>query len=161
MCLPSAWIDSGASIHGVMLSAGNEIHRGSVVTNSVLGSQIIVEEDCALDHCIFLGADRSEFYSRSPKREYTTHIGKGSNLSYVILDKNVWVGEGVEISPHNGTPGKRQQILESIGLRPYRELDDGTVEGDFYIDPEMGILVIGKQYEADPKKPMLIDDLKC
>ena len=121
----------------------------------------MVEEDCSIDHCVLLGADRNEFHGNSLTRRYTTRIGSGSVLKYVILDKNVWVGRGVEISPDSGTPEVREEILRNAGLRPYRELDDGTVEGDFYIEPEMGILVIGKQYDADPKKPILPDGLKC
>ena len=89
------------------------------------------------------------------------HIGKGSKLSYAILDKNVWVGEGVDIGPHNGNADIRRKILQSIGLRPYRELDDGRIEGDFCIDPGTGILVMGKQNEADPKEPILPDGLRC
>jgi len=33
-------------------------------------------------------------------------------------------------------------------LKPYRELDDGTIEGEFHVDPRTGILIIGKQNEA-------------
>ncbi len=155
------WVSAGASTNGVILSCGDVIHRGSVVTNSVMGPQVVVEEKCKLDHCVFLGADRNEFRNNTITRKYTTNIGKDSSLSYVILDKNVWIGEGVEISPDNGTPEQRGEILQSAGLEPYRELDDGTVEGDFYIEPEMGILVIGKQYGVDPRKPIIPDGLKC
>jgi len=155
------WVSAGASTSGVILGCGDVIHRGSVVTNSVLGPQIVVEEGCMLDHCVLLGADRNEFRNNTIIRKYTTHIGKGSSLSHVILDKNVWIGEGVEVNPDNGTPEQRGEILQSTGLKPYREIDEGAVEGDFYIEPEMGILVIGKQYGADPRKPILPDGLKC
>jgi glucose-1-phosphate adenylyltransferase len=161
LCLPCAWIGSGASTHGVMLSPGDEIHQGSVITNSVLGSQVVIEEGCELDHCVFLGADRIQFSGNTVRRAYTTRIGRGTRLSHVILDKNVWVGQDVEISPRAGTPEERSGILQNTGLKPYRELDEGTVEGDFYIEPETGILVIGKQYDADPKQPILPDGLKC
>jgi ADP-glucose pyrophosphorylase len=126
-----------------------------------LGPQVVVEERCKLDHCVFLGADRNEFRNNTITRKYTTHIGKDSRLSYVILDKNVWIGEGVEISPDNGTPEQRGEILKSIGLKPYKEIENGAVEGDFYIEPEMGILVIGKQYGTDPRKPIIPHGLKC
>lgn len=159
--LPGPRIASGASVQNVILSSGNVICQGSTVTNSVLGYQVTIEEGCALDHCVLLGADRNEFHDNRIRRKYTTHIGKGSSLSYVILDRNVWVGEGVDIGPHNGSPERRKEILQSVGLEPYRELDDGSSKGDFYIEPETGILVIGKQRKADPKKPIIPDNLKC
>lgn len=159
--LPGARIAAATSIQNAVLSPGDIIRSESVITNSVLGYQVAVEEGCTLDHCVLLGADRNEVRDDQIRREYTTHIGKGSNLSYAILDKNVWVGENVHIGPHNGTPEQRSQILQGVGLEPYREMDDGTVQGDFCIDPETGILVIGKQYDADPKVPILPGGLKC
>jgi hypothetical protein len=104
-----------------------------------------------------LGASRNEYHNNQIRREYTTNIGKGSNLSYVIVDKNVWIGKGVDIGPHNGTPEIRKEILQNIGLEPYRKVDDGTIEGDFSLDPKTGILVIGKQTETDPKIPIIPD----
>ena len=91
--------------------AGDVIRRGSVVINSVLGHQVIIEEDCWLEHCVLLGADRNEFHNNEIRNEYTTRIGKGSKLSYAVLDKNVWVGEGVDIGLHNGTADVRKKIL--------------------------------------------------
>jgi glucose-1-phosphate adenylyltransferase len=159
--LPSAWIASDVSIKGAILSPGDVIHKGITIKNSVLGYQTIIEEGCTLDRCLLLGADKDEFHHNRIRKEYTMHIGKGSSLSYVILDKNVWVGEGVDIGPHNGTPEKREEMLKSIGLKPYIEHDDGKTEGDFCIEPETGILVIGRQQDADPKKPILPDGLRC
>ena len=161
--LPGARIASGVSLQNVILSPGIVIHRKSTITKSVLGYQVVVEKECTLDHSIFLGADRNEFHKNQPRKKYTTLIGEGSFLSYVILDKNVWVGKDVNIGPHNGTVETRSRILQSVGLKPYRQLDDGTVEGDFYLEPELGILVIGKQRDADSedKKPILPDGLRC
>jgi glucose-1-phosphate adenylyltransferase len=159
--LPGARIAAATSIQNTVLSPGDIIQSESVITNSVLGYQVAVEEGCTLDHCVLLGADRNEVRDDQIRREYTTHIGKGSNLSYVILDKNVWVGENVHIGPHNGAPEKRGEILQSVGLEPYVEMDDGTVQGDFCIVPETGILVVGKQHDADPKEPILPGGLKC
>ena len=42
------------------------------------------------------------------------HIGKGSSLSYVALDRNVCVSKGVNIGRHNGTPEEREEILKRI-----------------------------------------------
>jgi glucose-1-phosphate adenylyltransferase len=159
--LPGAWVDGDVSDRNVILSSGNVIHQRCAISNCVLGYQVIIEEECELDHCILLGADRDEFYNNQLRKEYTTRIGRGSNLSHVILDKNVWVGKNVRISPQNGTPESRVTILQSIGLKPYTALDDGTVEGDFCIEPETGVLIIGKQFDPDPKSPILPDGLKC
>ena len=57
--LPGAWIAHDVSMQSVILSSGDVIRRGSVVTDSVLGHQVIVEEDCVLGHCVLLGADRN------------------------------------------------------------------------------------------------------
>lgn len=157
---PSVQIDAGASVKNAILGSGDVICHGSTITDSVLGDRIVIEEGCALDHCILLGTDRNGSHSNRIRGEYTMHIGKGSSLSYAILDRNVWVGEGVNIDPHNGTPERRGKLLQSIGLKTYRELDDGTVEGDFYIEPDTGILAIGKQNSNDPKGPILPDGLK-
>jgi glucose-1-phosphate adenylyltransferase len=160
--LPGPSIAANTAVQNTILSSGNAIRRGSVIMDSVLGYQVIAEEDCVLGHCVLLGADRNEFHDNEIREQYTTRIGKGSNLSYVILDKNVWVGEGVNIGPHNGTYEIRRRILQDIvGLKPYKEIADGTIEGDFYIEPGTGILVIGKQNESDPKEPMLPDGLRC
>jgi len=159
--LPGPVIASNTSVQNVTLSSGDMICQGSKVTNSILGYQVIIEEKCNLDHCILLGADRNDYDSNRIRRRYTTHIGKNSNLSHVIIDKNVWIGDNVDIGPHNGPPEKRREILQSIGLKPYRSLDDGTTEGDFDIEPETGILVIGKQRIADPKEPIIPGDVKC
>jgi glucose-1-phosphate adenylyltransferase len=159
--LPPACISTSAFVQGSILSSGDIVHRESVITNSVLGYQVVIDERCNLDHCVLLGADRNEFYGNHIRKEYTTSIGKDSNLSYVILDKNVWVGEGVDIGPENNSPEDREDILIDMGLKPYRELPDGALEGDFYIEPEMNILVIGKQNQSDPKAPILPDGLRC
>jgi glucose-1-phosphate adenylyltransferase len=160
--LPFAHIANGVSVEGVILSSGDAIHGGSEIVNSVLGYRVVVEQDCRIDHCVLLGADRNGSHRNCIKgKGNTMRIGKGSSLKYAILDKNIWVGEGVDIGPHNGTPEARKQILQSIGLKPYKELEDGNFEGDFCIDLDTGILVIGKQNDADPKEPTLPDGLRC
>ncbi len=159
--LPSPRVAAGVSIDNAILSPGDVIHRGSTITDSVLGYQVVVEEGCTLDRCVLLGASRNKWYENAVRAEFTMRLGKGSCLSRVILDKNVWVGRGVDIGPHNGSATQRKQILESVGLKPYRESPDGMIEGDFCIEPETGILVIGRQYETDPKEAVLPDGLRC
>ena len=154
-------VSAKSLLKNVILSPGDVIQRGSSITSSVLGRQVVVEEDCAIDHSIFLNANGNAFGRSQTGRGYTTRIGKGSNLSHVILDENVKVGKNVDIGPHNGTPEERSEILQSVGLKPYEELPDGSVEGDFYIEREGGILVMGKQSDADSRRPILPDGLRC
>ncbi len=157
--LPGPWIGSDTILRDVILSAGDVINDNCFIAESVLGYQVTIDEGCRLNNCVLLGATKNEFYGNQIRKQYTTRIGKGSILSHVIIDKNVWVGEGVNIGPHNGTPEERVKLLQNAGLKPYRELPDGTFEGDFSIEPQRGILVIRKQYNCDPKKPLLPDGL--
>ncbi len=158
--LPGARVACETNINNVILSSGDIIGKNCEISNCAFGYQVIIQDECKLDHCVFLGASRNEYYNNKIRLKYTTNIGKGSNLSYVILDKNVWIGEGVDINPNNGTIEERINSLLKLGLKPYRELEDDTVEGDFSIEPNTGILVIGKQHEADPKPPIIPDGYK-
>jgi len=168
--LPSPRVDGGSYIKRTILSNGDVISHKDNIVNSVLGHNVVVEEGCTLDHCILLGTDtdsiiqennENDLESQDVYSENATHIGKGSSLNYAILDKNIWIGKNVNINPQNGTPDRRKEILQNLGLKPYKELDDGTVDGDFYIEPETGILVIGKQNNTNPEKPILPDGLRC
>ena len=153
-------VDSSSSIHRTVLSYGDVIRQKNSIRDSVLGQCIITGEGCKLDHCILLGAGTACNMQASIV-ENAIHIGKGARLNKVIFDGNVWVGENVDIDPYNGTPEKRKEILQSIGLKPYMETEDGGIEGDFYIEPETGILIIGKQQDANPKEPILPNGLRC
>ncbi len=149
-------------VHHTLLNSCNSVHQGSVITDSVLGHQVIVEEECTLDHCVVLGAEKNGTHNnRTGAKEHTTRIGKGSKLSHVILDKNVWIGDGVDVGPHNGTPEERIKILQRVGLEPYEKHADGTTKGDFYIEPETGILVIGRRNGTTARERILPNGLKC
>ncbi|MDQ1316378.1 MAG: glucose-phosphate adenylyltransferase [Candidatus Poribacteria bacterium] len=158
--LPPPQVDSNSFIKKTILNPGDVVNPQNSIVNSVLGRRVVIEEKCTLNHCILLGADRNNV-AQTNEGEYATRIGKGSILNNVILDKNVWIGERVNISPRNGTLDRRKAILEEAGLKSYKELNDGSIEGDFYIEPETGILVIGKQSDIDPEKPILPDGLVC
>ena len=155
-------ISANPPIHHTVLSSCDSIHQDSTITDSVLGHQVVVEEGCALDHCILLGAERNGSHNNQTReRKSVAQIGRHSKLSYVILGKNVSIGEDVDIGPHNGTPEERNAVLQSIGLAPYKELADGTIEGDFCIESETGIMVIGRQNNSNPEEPILPDGVKC
>lgn len=159
--LPLAQVSNDASIQNAIISPYNIIHGKSAIRDSVLGNRVAIEDRAKIDHCIFLGTDGNSCYSdlESKSGHYASHIGSGSSLSYVILDENVWVGKNVDIRPQNGDIEGRMSVLQSIGLEPYGE--NGKIKGNFYIEPETGILVIGKQQNADPRKPLIPDGFKC
>ena len=157
--LPGPRIASGASVQSCILSPGDEISKGCVVKNSVIGYQTLMEKDSELKECILLGADRNEFFNNKLRHENITHIGEGSKLEKVILDKNVKIGKNVIISPEYDTYEEREEKLKSIGLKPYTELEDGRAKGDYYLDKETGILVIAKQ--RDPTQYMFPSNFEC
>ncbi len=151
--LPDVKIRSGAHVEASVLSIGDEIYKGTKLTNSVLGFQTIIEEYCSIDQCIFLGADRNEYYLNELRREYFTKIGSGTTMKKVILDKNVQIGRNVSLSPENGNVDERIKRLESTGLKHY---NPKTNTGDFCFEGD--ILIIGKQWNLD--KPMIPDDYR-
>jgi glucose-1-phosphate adenylyltransferase len=160
-CPSCGCIICGGFFSDTILCSCDEVCRESSIKHSVLGPQVVVEDDCTLDNCVLLGSDTHRSSNSQAARGSTINIGKHSSLDHVILDKNARVGKDVHVGPNNGTREEREKILQSIGLKPYRELPDGTAEGDFYIEPETGILVIGKHAGADPKEPVLPDGLVC
>jgi len=147
-------IVNGASIHSSIISYGAKVGKQSNITNSVLGDGIAVERNCILDNCILLGSSMGDSIN-------TELIGRNSRLDSVILSRNVCVGKDVEISPNNGTPEERSEILIKAGLKPYKECVNGEIEGDFYIEPETGILVIGEQPNPGSQNPTLPEGLRC
>lgn len=159
--LPGPKVYPNSSVRSSILSAGDEIYSDSVVSNSVLGYQVVVDRECELNRCVLLGSDRNEFYDNELRKNHITLIGEGSHLEYVIFDKNVEIGQNVRISPEYGTPEEREEKLKSIGLKPYKVLENGRIEGDFYIEPEKNVLVIGKQSSIAPKKLFLPGGLEC
>ncbi len=153
--LKSAKIGHSATVSGCFFNEGDEILSGSKVNNCIFGYQVIVDNDCIIKDSIFLGADRNYYWKGELKEYNSTFIGNNSTLKKVIFDKNVKIGKNVNLSPDFGSPKEREENLESVGLIPYGK--DGKNEGDFYIDPESNILVIGKQTE-ESKKELTVPD---
>ena len=156
--LPAAWIQGGASVNGAILSPGDEIYRDSSIRNSVLGYQVVVEGANIRDS-ILLGADRNQHKDGKLREEHITRIGKGSSIDKTIMDKNVWIGKNVILSPEYGSPEERISNLESIGLKHYDDSNPETHKNaDFYIESENNILVLGKQLNTS--KPMIPDNFE-
>lgn len=153
--LPGSQIAQCERLVNVVLSDGVIIQPGCSLEDVVFGYQVIVEKGASLEECILFGADRDVFFQERRVQGYTTRIGPGAHLRKVIVGENVWLPPNINLDPQNGLPAKREQGLIRAGLKPYHELDDGTAEGDFYLDPERNILVLGRMNQADPKEPLL------
>jgi ADP-glucose pyrophosphorylase len=143
--LPGALIED-SDVKYTQLSAGDKI-RDSELMLVMAGYQVTVESGSEIDHTMLLGADRNTRFQK-----YSTRI-KDSRLSYVIADKNVWI-EDCDIGPHNGSPEERIEAFVKAGLQPYTVNDNGSITGDFHIDPGTGIITIRKQREPDSDKKM-------
>ncbi|NQU98920.1 hypothetical protein HQ533_05630 [Candidatus Woesearchaeota archaeon] len=142
--LPSARIMNGATVKGgSIITPGSEFYRGSIVKGSVLGHQVILEEGAKVFDSILFGADRNDYHNGLLRREFSTRIGRHSVVEKAIIDKNVQIGSKVDIRPENGTYEERVSRLEELGLIHHDAKNN--VRGDFYLDKESGILVIGKQ----------------
>lgn len=154
--LPSPRVASGAQVEASILSGGNEISTGSKLKNCVLGYQVVIGENVKLNDCILLGADRNQYYENKLRKYNTTFVDDNTSLEKVIFDKNVKIGNNVQISPKFGSPTERAKRFKEIGLKPYTE-KDGNIEGDFFIDEERNILVLGKRVR-DKKEKLTIPD---
>ncbi len=157
--LPSLRISRGASVGGSIVARGNEIYSGSQVINSIIGYQNIIDKNVKLSNCILMGGDRNQYYLNNIREYNATVIGKESDLERVIIDRNVKIGENVTLSPKFGSPKKREETLKKIGLNPYRE-KDGRIEGDFYIEPNRNILVIGKRTGKRKEEVIIPENFK-
>jgi glucose-1-phosphate adenylyltransferase len=157
---PRARVSSGSSIRNAIIGPCDIIRSRTEIKNSILGPGITVEQGCSLDQCVLLGANELHVGSIN-EGGHLVRIGENTSLSHVILDENVCIGNNVDIGPRNGSAERREQILQGIGLKPYRDYGNGKPEGDFYLEPDTGILVIGKPRGANYEEPILPDGLKC
>ncbi|MFW6283296.1 MAG: sugar phosphate nucleotidyltransferase [Minisyncoccales bacterium] len=149
--LPGPQAARDAQLSGNIRSNGTKIRNKSRVQNSVLGYQVTIDKNCKIKKCIFLGADRNQYYQNQLKKKNTTFVDHDTEIEKAIIDKNVEIGSNVKLSPDFGTPEERRKNLESIGLEPYKE-EAGKIKGDFYIEPDRNILVIGKKVYPEKNK---------
>ena len=98
---PARFIES--EVRNCLVAEGADI-RGARLSDSVIGVRSIVRPGCVLDRVVMLGAD---FYDgdtivRVPSGRGPVPplgIGRGSQLSQAIVDKNARIGENVVITP--------------------------------------------------------------
>lgn len=88
---------SSTQIKNALLCEGALI-EAKKISNSVIGQRSVIKEKCVITDSILMGND----YYESEAKEYfhqpaRPQIGKGSHLNRCIIDKNVWIGEGVSL----------------------------------------------------------------
>ena len=89
--LPPAKFVKGGIAQASMVGSGSIVSAGTV-RNSVLGSNVIVEEGATVEGCVVMDGAR---------------IGRGAVVRHAILDKNVIVGDGEIIGVDNARDADR------------------------------------------------------
>lgn len=119
---PSKVFDS--RIDRSIIAEGCILNRVTV-SRSVIGIRTIIGEGTRIADCVILGAD---YYDTDEDAELAaahglppTGIGMGCNIERAIIDKNVRIGDGVEIRDKTGTPdfeGTNYWIRDGIVIVP-------------------------------------------
>ena len=96
---PPMFTGKHAVVQGSIISEGCEI-LGKVY-NSVIGTNVIVEEGAVVSGSIIMG---------------DCYIGKGSQISHCIIDTGCTIGDGVEIGIGENTPNEDKPNIYSTGI---------------------------------------------
>lgn len=89
----------GGEIHNSIIGAGSSI-RSAKLLNSIIGQEVVLEDDVELDECIILG------YAK---------IGRGSRLRRVIVDRHNVIEAGSRIGFDREIDGQRYYV-DSSGI---------------------------------------------
>jgi len=94
--LPGSLVEN-ADLNNVLLADGSYI-KGAKIQNSIIGLRSQVSENTQISSTILMGAD----YYDTPSRQtdnggIAIGVGQGCNIEGAIIDKNVRIGEGVQI----------------------------------------------------------------
>lgn len=92
--LPSTSI-TDSHLKDVMLSEGCVIDRAEI-THSIIGLRSYIGAGTSVKDSIIMGADN---YERQQDGGMRMGIGEHCHIEGAILDKNVWIGDGVRIQP--------------------------------------------------------------
>ena len=98
--LPATKVNAGAIDHAI-------IADGCIVTNarirhSLVGIRSILQEGCALERVVMMGADFYDSTARASRPEnmgIPLGIGRGTRIDNAIIDKNARIGDGCILSP--------------------------------------------------------------
>lgn len=95
--LPAAKI-TGSTINSSIVCEGSMIENASV-SDSVLGLRSIIRSGSRLSKVIFMGAD---FYESDNSENSTLGIGRNCMISNAILDKDIRIGDNVQLINKEG-----------------------------------------------------------
>ena len=111
--LPSSSI-SDSRLKDVMLSEGCVIDRAEI-THSIIGLRSYIGAGTCIRDSIIMGAD---YYERgTPEGGMALGIGQNCHIEGAILDKNVRIGDGVQIKPYpRGTDLDRGNWVVQDGI---------------------------------------------
>ena len=93
--LPGSIIED-SELKDVLIAEGCRI-RQAKITHSIIGIRSQIAEGTMIKDSIIMGADYYD--SEKPHRNTPIGIGKNCRIESAILDKNVRIGDGVEILP--------------------------------------------------------------
>ena len=126
--LPASKINS-ASIHHAVVSDGCII-TNATLDRCVVGIRSIIETGTKLQNVVMMGSDFYESESTCPPGAPPLGIGKGTQISNAIVDKNARIGKDVVISPEGKPPehdGDNHFIRDGIVIIPKNAvIPDGT-----------------------------------
>lgn len=110
--LPAAKI-TGSTINSSIICEGSLIENASV-SDSVLGLRSIIRSGSRLSKVIFMGAD---FYENSDISISTLGIGKNCMISNAILDKDIRIGNNVQLINKEGIlEGEKDGLFIKDGI---------------------------------------------
>ena len=126
--LPASKINR-ASIHHAVVSDGCII-TNATLDRCVVGIRSIIETGTKLQNVVMMGSDFYESESTCPPGAPPLGIGKGTQISNAIVDKNARIGKDVVISPEGKPPehdGDNHFIRDGIVIIPKNAvIPDGT-----------------------------------
>jgi len=131
------------TVRNCVVSSGCLIGGTAAVTDSFLGYQVELAsgepgDETRVTGCILNGASRPEMLAGGKAVHPTLQVGRCVRLDTVVLDKDVTIGDGVQISPERGHGrAARAERLRGIGLR----------EGEDFDVYDDGLLVLAKGVE--------------
>lgn len=98
--LPPSWIDN-ARLNQCLVSDGCVIMAGSTLERCIVGVRSRIGRNCHISDTVLIGADRMETdldrAANARKQTPNLTIGDGVTIHKAILDKDVRIGDGVQI----------------------------------------------------------------
>jgi len=112
--LPGSIVED-SELKDVLIAEGSRI-RNAKITHSIVGVRSQISEGTVINDSILMGADYYD--SEKPHGNTPIGIGKNCHIESAILDKNVRIGDGVEILPfprnYKDVDGKLYYLRDGI-----------------------------------------------